>query len=512
MERTPKPFYVPSVLPRCLKDLAQEPPMCSIQEKDFQAIQALREYGRSLGCSDGSIKQACDLASGTSDLVIILERPRSEQSHPTNQSFEDFVTGCDTLKAVDELIRFATRGTRNICTVTVIDAFSFQPDKKDTAANLKCEEFLCKFLKIKKPSVILHCLNTTYQSLWMEERFIFGKPFERIQEKNVDITDRHRAIVIPSFHPSRALFWDQFRLELRVLSLYHFAFAVRLLHDERPTDCCSNRILKMCHLRGELIEKENNQSISEVDLAYCISSKLEISFSKRQNDVAGLLLSRHKFADESISDRIKQESDAFVSQASWLTNILQKPHDFDLFGIAYVVFQLAQRKNKFPLFYSQISSTLLEMNIGRDHWFCNIGDANVVEVQESLAQVRLNETPVVQEIIDSNLKAHEAVLQIIKVIARGEGVVATAKKIIRAYRAVDEQNKRIIMHLANTNQIGIVQVLETELLLKRCYLIIDYLYAQGQWKEALPDEIFDQVSRLLECLTELKFKLHSLYE
>ena len=55
------------------------------------------------------------------------------------------MNGCKTLEVVDELLRFASRGIRNISTVTVINAFLLQPEK-NAEADLRCEEMLARFL------------------------------------------------------------------------------------------------------------------------------------------------------------------------------------------------------------------------------------------------------------------------------------------------------------------------------------------------------------------------------
>lgn len=98
--------------------MTQSPPLCLPQQNDFQAIQILRKHGRDPGCYSHSISQASNLASRLSDIIVILERPRTEESQLPNQIFGGFLNDCDTLKAVDELIRFGSRGTRDIGTVT----------------------------------------------------------------------------------------------------------------------------------------------------------------------------------------------------------------------------------------------------------------------------------------------------------------------------------------------------------------------------------------------------------
>lgn len=88
---------------------------------DHQVLDLIREFGRKLGRPENGIQHACNLASGLSGLVVILERP-ARRNYRLN--FEQFVLACDTLKAVDDLIIFATDGAKSIYTVTILDAFS----------------------------------------------------------------------------------------------------------------------------------------------------------------------------------------------------------------------------------------------------------------------------------------------------------------------------------------------------------------------------------------------------
>lgn len=245
MEGIHEPVYLPKLIPCCLEQLAQTSPMCLPQERDFQALQVLREHAQGLGRSSHCITQACNLASGLSDIVVILQRPHSDGSHPPNQSFDGFVNNSHTLKVVDELLNFASRGTRNIGTVTVVNAFLFQHMKDDADADLRCEEILTHFLQVKKPRVIIHCLNPVYQSSSMR-RFNFPGKCYRVRSEVIEIADGYTALVIPSFHPSRAVNYFKHRLELRVLLMYHFAMAFRLLGDRATIPYCVSRILDLC--------------------------------------------------------------------------------------------------------------------------------------------------------------------------------------------------------------------------------------------------------------------------
>ena len=86
---------------------------------------------------------------------MVLERPRAGQKY--NVTFDQFVRECPTLKAVDELIRFGSKGARSIHTVTVLDAFSFAPNRSGSIPAVRCHQLIEEILKFKKPKVVVCC-------------------------------------------------------------------------------------------------------------------------------------------------------------------------------------------------------------------------------------------------------------------------------------------------------------------------------------------------------------------
>ena len=91
-----------------MQDLPRAPPVALGNANDHEALELIKSFGKKLRIPPTEIEQACNLASEPADLVIILERPYVKQDYSI--SFEKFVTDCLTLKAVDSLVRFATRG------------------------------------------------------------------------------------------------------------------------------------------------------------------------------------------------------------------------------------------------------------------------------------------------------------------------------------------------------------------------------------------------------------------
>jgi hypothetical protein len=86
-------------------------------------------------------------------MVILLERPHESQTY--HGTFGEFVKPCKTLKSVDELIRFSSKGARSIYTVTVLDAFSFKPQDSTPIPSERCHQLIEEILRLKNPNVVL---------------------------------------------------------------------------------------------------------------------------------------------------------------------------------------------------------------------------------------------------------------------------------------------------------------------------------------------------------------------
>lgn len=506
MEEARKPFFLPHVIPRCLKQMTQSPPVCLLRDWDFQATKILREHAQKSGSSSHSITQASNLASGLSDVIVILERPRIVESHSPNQSFDDFVNGSDTLQVVDELLRFASRGTRNIGTVTVINAFSLQPEK-NAEADLRCEGILARFLQVKRPQVIIHCTNSVYKSSWMSRFNFGGKPY-KIRSEQIEIVEGHTAIVIPSFHPSHAVNYLKYRLELRVLLMYHFALAFHSLGDRTAIPCCAKRLQDLCLYKGE--RKEDKSPLSDWDLASCISDKVNKSYLHYGKDVVPL--SMGVIADEGLSDKINRESDTFDSLSFWLSLLLEKPQKFELFGIASASFLLKRANTNLNPVYSRISSALLDLVTEQDHWFFKTEDTDVADLEEKFSAVSLHVDPQIFGVIDANRKACVSVEKTLGLVEHGQ-VIDFSVKTPPHYCAVVLQNVLLAKCLASSPRITISTALRMEALSKRCTVINETSRKQSEVEGQLPDtEIVFHIKRLLECLRKLRMELEAILE
>jgi hypothetical protein len=209
---------------------------------DMIALELLRNFGNEFHCPQDEITQACNLASGPSDIVIILQRPNN--THNYAAGFQKFVDDCRTLQAVDRLIRLATNGSRSIHTVTILDAFSYKPPGNNEIPDERCHKLLAHILMVKKPKVLIRCHKDEYQNAWMKQIELPAIDY-KLQKKVVRIDD-HSMVVMQSFHPSIAVNNADYRPEYKVLLMYHFISAFAHLCGTFELPECVKEIQKLC--------------------------------------------------------------------------------------------------------------------------------------------------------------------------------------------------------------------------------------------------------------------------
>ncbi|KAF4446948.1 hypothetical protein F53441_9464 [Fusarium austroafricanum] len=209
-------------VPRCVQKLIFEPPVCLSNLQDIKAVNLIRKFGDEFGRRRDEIDQACRLASGPSDVVILLERPHESQTY--HGTFGEFAKRCKTLKSVDELIKFSSKGARSIHTVTVLDAFSFKPEDSTPIPSERCHQLIEEILKLKKPKVVLCCWNQPCEQPFVAQFKSHGVgtwPFRH----EVDI-EGFSTIAMRSFHPAAAVCYDESRKACcRMLLICHFILA-----------------------------------------------------------------------------------------------------------------------------------------------------------------------------------------------------------------------------------------------------------------------------------------------
>lgn len=384
------PLCLEIPIPRCLTWLPQTPPMCIPCQGDLQTIQILKEFGDERQRCKDEITQACNLASGSSDIVVILERPRWHESHNFDVSFGEFVESSPTLRAIDQLIRLGSNGARSIHTVTVLNAFSYQPSKywEDTS---RYQQTLKQLLQTKKPKVIIHCHNTLYSDPWMKRFNFLDKPRYRLDRKTIEISHDHEATVIPSFHPSYALNHNSYRSELRILLMYHFVGAFDALNNMETVSCqCSNKILEEC-----LKVKDNVCNPAEWEIAYRISKTFKESYHGPKKDEAPCC--GRGLTDDEPDDRRKNREAAFDAMAFWFVELSREPQAFDFFGIVCAGLLLREMSCLYPV-YSRLDSWLLRQVVQREHWFCDGDDSmdgDTPDLEDALSALAISKSNVI---------------------------------------------------------------------------------------------------------------------
>lgn len=235
------PLGIP--IPKSLAPLPQQPPVCRFTTNDQISLDSIQEFGKEFGCPENEIKQALNLASGPSDIIIILQRPAF--NHDYSVSFEKFVQDCETLNAVDKLIRFATKGTRSIHTVTILDAFMFKPKWKVGIPDERCHQLLADVIDLKSPRLILRCHRGPYYDPRLH---LLEQDCEdyKCPTKSRTMNNQSTQYIVQSFHPSLAVNHKEFRPEYRIFLLLHFTKAFQRLGE--PHSKCPGRrfIQKQC--------------------------------------------------------------------------------------------------------------------------------------------------------------------------------------------------------------------------------------------------------------------------
>ncbi|TKX21557.1 hypothetical protein C1H76_6053 [Elsinoe australis] len=137
----PVPQFVQDLLP----DIPS-PPESSVDDEIRSAIEVFGR-GDERTTSDQIVK-ACELAQGYDDLVILLQQPVA--SHNYSKPFAEFVYASPTLKAVDEALRFVTKGRRSINNTSVLDAFMFKTWQREEEGDFKRHELSMKLKALER--------------------------------------------------------------------------------------------------------------------------------------------------------------------------------------------------------------------------------------------------------------------------------------------------------------------------------------------------------------------------
>lgn len=226
---------------QCMQRTIRVPPVRLGTNSDFAVLQLLRHLGRRSGVSEPEIRQACDLASGPNDILILLERPHQSQDY--EQPFEVFVNTCPTLKGLDDLIRLATRGSRSIYTVSVLDAFSLKPTNDGKRpSDADCHTFIEQAIYLKRPRVILCCWQGDQVPTSIDQYRSKGMGFWPMKEEIV--IENTRITLFRSFHPAKVIRYARFNGTYQGLLIYHYILAFAHLTDDVAYCPCVKRTSK----------------------------------------------------------------------------------------------------------------------------------------------------------------------------------------------------------------------------------------------------------------------------
>jgi hypothetical protein len=487
-------------VPQSLRQLAFTPPVCLPTQGDLEAVEILKDLGKELCRPEDEIIQACNLASGFSDIVVILERPRRSSNHNFNVDFVRFVENSRTLQAIDELIRLATKGARSIHTVTVLNAFSYQPDKKRTLNNEKCHSVLAKILKAKKPRVVLRCHNDEYEDEWMKRIEYRGEGY-KLERNEARIAENYMTVVLQSFHPSCAVNNAQCRPEFRALLMHHFVAAFSVLNSEfaLPEPVVEN-IRKLC------IKKGNRRDIPKLEpweAAHHVPEALGETYD------SSWILPVLGFSDEEPHDLLMKQIKAFDRMYIWFERLFGPSQTFGTLGIAKVVLFLWKEHFKDDPIYQQVMQWLLVRGNEQEDWFPSPGHITLwrdeLPLEDSFSRMRITNPSNLREIIDTNkewielLSAALSLPQLEKVLD---------PSICRLYATlIDAQNARIAEYLRNSPMSNINDMLPIRALTNRCEILSIMFKDPENVAQRPKDELECDFQELLKCAKQLQILL-----
>ncbi|KAK3383785.1 hypothetical protein B0T24DRAFT_606243 [Lasiosphaeria ovina] len=354
-------------IPQCVQALPQSPPTCLPSQGDQSANKLLEDFGTEVGASENEIAQASNLASGSSDVVVILERPSSAASR--NTSFEGYLRDCKSLQALDEVTRFATKEARSIRNRTVLDAFSYQPDKNNNDRDAQCHRLLAQILQVKKPRVVIRCHRDSYQDEWMG-RFDYFVDDYQMEREDVDFGDGHTAVLIQSFHPSCAVNNAEFRPEYRALLIHHFIAAFAELRGKHELPEVVEDIRQLCLKKGQRSPKDTTNFASWEAAAF-ISRALEME-TKYSGPEGSFPV---EWADDGPYDRFRNRERHLDGMYDWLQRLAENSCTCGALAIAKAMAYWEHHFSDDPL-YDQVMD-LLRLHGGQQFdWFSSPATAD----------------------------------------------------------------------------------------------------------------------------------------
>ncbi|KAL3474297.1 hypothetical protein BJX99DRAFT_231891 [Aspergillus californicus] len=478
-------------IPKSIRDLVTAPPVFLPTSGDHESLELLKKLGEEFGRPTAEIAQTLNLAAGLSDIVIILQRPN--RTHRFNVSFEDFVKSCATLLAVDELIRFASKGARSIHTVTILDAFSYQPDKNAEKRDKRCHEVLAHILRLKKPKVVLRCHQDEYCGEWLKRIELPGEDYQ-LEREEIALVEEHTTVILQSFHPSCAVNNANCRPEYRALLIYHFVAAFSELRSECILPETAERVRKLCLIKGE--RKSHDIPVYEPwQAARSISEILETTY---EGPSKGYFV---RIVDYTMSEHRSTQIKAFDALYGSLRQLFGSRKTFGG-GLAIakiVLFLWEQHFQRDPL-YDQITAWLILRGNEENDWFpCDNeipSDRRTLEDQLSCLQISTPRT-----ISDARLMEDEVVPLLVQAAAtliRGENLAEDLHTHI--IKSFNKHNGLVRRYLRESSMCDINHAMRVRTLLIRCETALSAIRVQSH---ILGPDILRDAIRCLKDLASL---------
>lgn len=485
-------------VPQSLRRLAFTPPVCLPTQGDLQAIEILKDFGKELCRPEDEITQACNLASGFSDIVVILERPLRRSYHRFNVDFAQFVETSKTLQAVDELICFATKGARSIHTVTVLNAFSYQPDKNRTIDDEKCHYVLAKILKAKKPRVVLRCHNEEYKDEWMKRIEYRGEGY-RLERNEIRIAENHMTVVLQSFHPSCAMNNTKCRPEFRALLMHHFVAAFSELNSEFVLPESTENIRKLCIKTGERRESDIPK-LEPWEAAHNISKALgEMYEGPRIWQSPG-------FSDEGPHESRMKQIKAFDSMYIWLERLFGPSQNFGTLGIAKVVLFLWKEHFEEDPIYRQVMLWLLVRGNEQEDWFPSPDHimlrTDELPLEDLFSRMRITNPSNLRQIIDTNKEATELISAALQ-LSQLETALDPSTCGIFTW-VIQKQNAPIAEYLRDSPMSNINDILRIRALTNRCEIFSTMFEDPDSVVQCPKEGLKGDFEDLLRCAAQLR--------
>ncbi|KAH8802776.1 hypothetical protein F5884DRAFT_803017 [Xylogone sp. PMI_703] len=486
-------------VPRCVQVLPCTPPVSFYHQGDIESLELLRNFGKHFACAENEINHACYLASGPSDVVVILQRPKPRKYHNYDYPFPQFVDHCETLRAVDQLIQYATNGARSIHTVTVLDAFSFKPNKDDDIPDEECHQLLAEILRRKMPKIVIRCHTDEYKDPWMKQ-FELAREDYKLLRKEIQVDENHTITVLQSFHPAIAVYHAKYQPEYRCLLIYHFIAAFSELSGASQLNEAAEEIRKLCvkKRRGGWDQTSLSSWYAPIDLIK--------AFEQRYGDIYPIRLKQK-------SDRkgLKTKGKILSEMYDWLRHLAGPSCTFGALGIAKaIVFLWKEHFTTNPL-YKQITLLLLFKGSQLEEWFPMANHELPIEEKLSKLQITspelsgLRTVALSSDILEANKNAITCISTALPMLADGEEAACS-----NIAHLVEKQNLLINEHIRKSSLLQLDGALIICEIVAQCEILVEIINSGEYLANVRKEEKREDFTLLLAYQSKCLLSIHNI--